>query len=423
MLGFIQFPDVDLTPQRLSYVATRVGRRLGNVSCMLRPRLVRFDNLLCGGEHGMSAAQYARATGAFLRPSTPFRQSPQVQLLKRYQEIGDDVFRPEVFRSTSYYVNAIESINTVGNYFTCTHPDEVEGIARHFVGRFRGDSAPTPAVKSDTITASWWLLPRVRRIRHSECFEVVDGNHRLAMDLARGREQAWVWVVGPPAVTPLQQMILDVSWTKGAREIYQPIDAPELGRKWITVRRCTERFEAIQTFLGAHGLMPPECRTYLDVACSYGWFVRAFEQAGFTVHGAEIDWASIQIGRLVYGLKPDRVTRTNVVDFLQRDSQRYDVVSCFSLLHHFVLGRGRISAEELLGRIDQKTKRVFFFDTGQEHESWFRTSLAGWNPDRIEAWIKAHSTFSTVHRLAADADSVPPFSRNYGRTLFACLRS
>src|SRR5207253_1010061 len=136
-----------------------------------------------------------------------------------------------------------------------------------------------------------------------------------------------------------------------------------------------DRFEMMSKFLEEHLEALPERPTYLDIACSYGWFVRAFGELGFDAHGVEIDWAAIEIGRRVYGLKEEQVTRSDAVRFLQNNPGSYDVVSCFSLLHHFVLNRGSITAVEMLNLIDRATKSVLFFDMGQEHEEWFRESL------------------------------------------------
>jgi SAM-dependent methyltransferase len=175
-------------------------------------------------------------------------------------------------------------------------------------------------------------------------------------------------------------------------------------------------------FLREHRELLPERPTYLDIACSYGWFVRAFGELGFEAYGVEIDWAAIEIGRLVYGLKPAQITRSEAVQFLQGNPGSYDVVSCFSLLHHFILNRASVSAVEMLKLIDRATKTILFLDMGQEHEEWFRESLAGWNADRIEEWLRENSTFTKIYRLGVDRDNVPPFADNYGRTLFACLR-
>jgi hypothetical protein len=215
--------------------------------------------------------------------------------------------------------------------------------------------------------------------------------------------------------------LLDQVPAEGTRIIYQPLNSPELADTWDLVRRCTDRFDLMRQFLTLHGLTPPQVRTYLDIPCSYGWFVRAFGELGYDASGVERDWASCEIARIAFGLGTDKITRSDVVRFLSADS-RYDITSCLSLLHHFVLGRGSISAEELLRLVDEKTKEVFFFDTGQGHEEWFCDNLAEWDPDYIEQWVKKYSSFQRIYRLGVDQDNRPPFERNYRRTLFACMR-
>ncbi len=106
----------------------------------LNTKRVPFDRLLCGGEDWLSAAQYADHTGNCRRPSTPFSQSPHVQLLQQYQQIGDEIFRPEVFQKTAYFANAVECMDVTGHYFSCTRPEQVEQVARRFVARLRNEA-------------------------------------------------------------------------------------------------------------------------------------------------------------------------------------------------------------------------------------------------------------------------------------------
>jgi hypothetical protein len=61
-------------------------------------------------------------------------------------------------------------------------------------------------------------------------------------------------------------MILDVAWTKGAREIYQPIDAPELGSKWITVRRCTN--DSTRSSAARTGCPSASTRSFIAKECA-----------------------------------------------------------------------------------------------------------------------------------------------------------
>ena len=385
---------------------------------------VTFDRLLCGGEQKLSAAQYARHTGNFLRPSTPVSKSPHIRFLRQHEAIGERIFEHEVLRQTDYFKHAVECINTVGEFLTCTREDQVETLARQFVALCHGQTPGDEQARKQHLRPSGSTV-YVRPIKHSECYEVVDGMHQLAIAQLRGEPAYDVYVMPPAVLTPLQELVLDSAYCRGNRELYQPISSPDL-ENWVTIRRCGDRFELMKRFLQEQNLLPPNSLSYLDVACSYGWFVRAFEQLGFEAHGGgEIDWASCEIGKRVYGLRSDRITRGELVRFLSGESRAFDVVSCLSILHHFVVGlpyRGSISAEELIRSVDQKTRKVLFFDTGQGHETWFKEKLADWDEDYIEGWLLEHTSFKKIFRLGKDRDNVTPFEDNYGRTLFACLR-
>jgi hypothetical protein len=386
-------------------------------------RTVSIDQLLCGGEHGILAAQYARHTNNLLRPSTPISRSPHAQFLEEYLRIGDEIFSPPVFQQTAYFANAVECMNLFGEYFTCVREEQVEQVARRFVARLLGepplDDTPGDPEHYSSSDSTVIVCP----VKHSNCFEVIDGNHRLAIASVRGERTATVEVVQPSVLTPLQQLLLDVLACSGRLELQQPVASPELADEWMVVRRCSDRFEMMKRFLIEHGLMPPrDGATYMDIACSYGWFAHAFGQLGFDAHGVEMDMAAVEVGRLAYGLEKDQVVRSEPVKYLKSNQARYDVTSCFSLLHNFILGRASISAEEMLRLIDRATGTVLFFDMGQSHEAQFRRSLAGWDAARIEQWLRDNSSFTKVYRLGTDQDNVPPLADDYGRTLFACLR-
>lgn len=421
-------PMADYFRARPGSVVTRsLGKLLKAWRCINpRPvkRVVPMDRLLCGGEHGLPAAAYARHTGDFLRPSRAIAQSPHALFLDEYARIGDEIFRPERFRETAYFANAVQCIETVGQYCRCTREDQVEQVARNFINRFQGKPIHKLGGPEALEFSAAGSMVRVRPIEFSDCYEVIDGNHRLAIALARGEKSHGVLVEPCASRTPLQQLLMDYAWCamRGEREIYQPVASPELGSHWTLIRRCTDRFALIEQFIARHRDALPERPTYLDIACSYGWFVSAFSSAGFDARGVELDWAAIEIGRRVYGLRPDQVTRSEAARFLESNPESRDVVSCFSLLHHFVLNTAGVSAVEMLKRIDRATRSILFLDMGEEHEEWFRHSLAGWGPGRIEEWLRENSSFTRIFRLGTDQDNVPPFEKNYGRTLFACMR-
>jgi hypothetical protein len=259
-------------------------------------------------------------------------------------------------------------------------------------------------------------------IAHSDCYQVLDGHHRVARAAAEGAMTLPVRVRRGTVTTPLQDLLQRMSWLDGGRQLYQPVDAPELAAQWPTVRCCVDRLEAMDAFL-RRVIGPTLSGSYLDVASCYGWFVARMGALGFEAEGIERDPLGATLGRLVYGLDPDRIRIGDAVQLLRGTRETWDVVSCFSLLHHFVLGRGSCDEVELVRLLDKATGRVLFLDTGQEHERWFQSSLRGWNPDHIRAFLHEHTTFDRILDLGPDRDAVGPYADNYGRHLFVCVRT
>jgi 2-polyprenyl-3-methyl-5-hydroxy-6-metoxy-1,4-benzoquinol methylase len=198
------------------------------------------------------------------------------------------------------------------------------------------------------------------------------------------------------------------------------VDAPELAEEWTLVRRCTDRLELMLEWLDTMGVGAGS--TSLDVGACYGWFVAEFANRGFDARGVELDPVAIRLGEQAYGLETGRVATGECSAFLRGVQQSFDVVSCFSVLHHFVLGTGPCSAEELVHLLDRATGKVLFLDTGEAHEAWFHDLLPAWNTEHIVEWLHRNTSFRRVVALGTDQDAVPPFEDNYGRTLFACLR-
>jgi SAM-dependent methyltransferase len=379
-------------------------------------RNLPISSLLMGGERAVPAGAYARMTGDLLRPSTPISRGPHVEFLRAYVDLGEEVFSPERFAQTKYCANALRCIKVFGEYFGARTIEGVIEQARRFARMFDGEHLP-----GKTGNESPDGRPvRVRRIKFSDCYEVVDGNHRLAIAAFKGEERH-VCSIFPfePLPTPMQQMVMDSSWTEGICILYQPIDLPEF-RGWATVRGCADRLEMMKGFLAEHG---PLAGSYLDVCCSYGWFVDQMAKQGYKARGVDRDGAAVTVGSQVYGLDPSMVTTDDIVDYLSKDNQRYDVVSCFSILHHFALGRGSVSAVELIKLVDAVTGSVLFFDTGEAHEGWFKDTLPEWTPEYIADWLRKHTSFNSIKMLGTDQDAKGNYRGQYGRHLFACWRS
>lgn len=381
---------------------------------------VPIDRLLVGGDNGLAGDRFARLSGDIMRTSTPIRSSPQAQLLLEWAAHGDSVFLPDRLSATPYYQNAAFNIDVFGYYFDARRDEEIVQVARRFVDGYRGvDQSALPPQFGQSAT---WEHVRVRPVFHSDCFQVVDGHHRCAVAAARNDDAIEAVVEPAVAVTALQALLQDTLWLKGRLELYQPLAAPELQRDWRLVRRCTDRWQKLADFADAALPAGGGPVSYLDIGSFYGWFVHQARQRGWDGHGIERDPFAIRVGAAAYKLDEQFVSQGEASRLLEALPRRFDVVSCFSLLHHFVLERQRVSAEEFAALLDRATGKVLVLETGQEHESWYREKLRGWNPDFIEDWIRRHTTFTRVVRLGADADGVGPFAGNFGRMLFACTR-
>jgi hypothetical protein len=210
-----------------------------------------------------------------------------------------------------------------------------------------------------------------------------------------------------------------MSWIGGRRELYQPVATPDVAG-WPLVRRCTDRMAMMRGLLAREGI--GEGASYLDVASCYGWFVSQFAALGYEARGIELDPLAVPLGQAAYGLASGAVTTGDAVSELASGRHRATVSSCFSLVHHFWLGRANATGEDLVRLLDANTERVLFLDAGQATERWFARSLAGWTPDAIAAWLRDVTTFDEVVALGVDEDDQPPFEGNYGRALFACVR-
>ncbi|MFS3128112.1 hypothetical protein ACLM5J_06880 [Nocardioides sp. Bht2] len=373
-------------------------------------RIVGVEQLLLGGQNRLDAAEFADVVSDPLWPSTRVADGPHADLLRRAGrgDLSDD----EILGSR-YATMARASIAASGQYFTATDEAGIVAVARDFIAADRLQEATRKPHQSHAGAPI-----EVAPIRDSECYQVIDGHHRVARAAVDGIDQIAVRVKRIGVYTPLQEMLDAMSWIGGEPELYQPLTAPEVAG-WPTVRGCQDRFESMVAVLDDLGL---EQGSYLDVASCYGWFVAAMGEHGLEASGIEQDPIAPRLGEIAFGLRPGAITTGEAVSFLAQSGRSWDVVSCFSLLHHFVLGRSEDSAQSLVQALDRATGRVLFLDTGQEHEAWFTDSLAGWDTARVQEFLETETSFDRVIDLGPDQDDRPPYQGNYARHLFACIR-
>jgi len=397
-------------------------KRIADLRLKMRMTPIRVDACLQGGDNGVRAASFARMVGDILRASRPISEWPHVTLLRQYREIGEWIWDRNVFEETDYYRNGALNIEIFGRYLDAIIPEQILQVAQRFVDAYRSEETDC-FVNAPRDARNRYKCVTVHPIRNSSRFQVYTGHHRLAIAHMKRIEEIPALILQPQVTTPLQDMLDDVLWPAGSREIYQPVAAPELDRL-VLLRRCSDRMTKIIEFLRSENLLPPVCGSYLDVACNLGWFVSEMTKIGFHAEGLDSDPAALSVGRVVYGLKQERLHRASAVTFLRGLRDGYDVTSCFSLAHHFILNRLSVSAEEFLHLLDAATRRVMFFDMGQGHEDFeeWGEKLKGWDAERIRRWLGGNTSFSRIVELGPDEDAVPPNENRYGRTLFACVR-
>jgi len=412
---------------RLRHTSTRAWRALP-ISAATRHRLARpfvwrrgldkvpAERILLGGQNGHTAEEYAAWSDDLTWGSRRVLDGPHAALLRR--STRGDLTDAEILDS-EYGAMARACVRGSGHYFGASDDAGIVRVARDFLVHSNGGDADGSKPAQSAPDAPVLLAP----VRGSGCFQVVDGHHRVALRGVAGHDLVPARVRRTSVTTPLQELLDQMSWIGGKRELYQPVAAPELEDSWTTVRRCQDRLDAMDKLLADVGVVRPGS-TYLDVASCYGWFVAEMTRLGFTATGIERDPLARRLGPAIYEtLEPEQIMTGDAVEFLRGDRGPWDVVSCFSLLHHFVLGRGSVDEVTLLRLLDRATSRVLFIDTGQGHEAWFRKSLAGWDADHVGEFLERHGTFDRVIDLGPDHDDVPPYEENYGRHLFACVRN
>ena len=395
----------------------------------LRAEEIDLSRALIPGEAGFDAEIWADLTGDMKRASKLLADSPHVKFLELYRVMGKSLFRQKNFARTAYFKNAVDCIRIVGSYFNQKTIDGLRGQAQSFVELYeRIEKGEVLEVKypSEEGHSERGSLPVVRKTWTPNTVQIDDGLHRLAVTWVLGQKTANVIVLGPSMPTALQSLVGKVSRCSGERELFelhQPIEGVEFDDSWPIVRQCHDRFGMMLKCITSNQQQTSRKWSVLDLACSYGWFVKKFEKRGFDVVGVDSNPAALKIGQIAYGLKAEQLVRCDVQTFLHSCDRTYDVVLLLSILQDYLPKSDFGRAEDVLKKVDTITERVLFFETGQAHEKWFRDSLPEWNHNFIINFIKEHTTFTQVIPLGTDSDNTGGFRQNFGRTLFACVRS
>ncbi len=377
------------------------------------------------GEAGVEAKMWAEITGDLPRASMLLADSPHVKFLEQYREIGEKIFLKRHFKESPYFINAAQCVKIAGHYFGQRTFEGIAGQARAFISLYermlKGDLSEVRYPFSEGHSAPQ-SLPVVRETWTPNTFQVDDGMHRFAIRWMLGHRRTKAKILPPKMPTALQYLAAKVGRVQARRGLYQPIDGPEFDSSWKCHRHCHDRLEKMLGFLSTGNYNVADL-SVVDLGCSYGWFVAEFLKRGADAIGVDINHAALKIGQIAYGVPAGQFVKSNLLNFLDRRGQTYDVVLLLSVLHHFALRPDFGSPEEILKRADAATGAMLFIDTGQAHEERYRYTLPQWNHDFIVNFVKQHTSFDRVIPLGIDSDGVGLLKRNFGRMLFACVRS
>jgi hypothetical protein len=384
----------------------------------IKIKLVPLSKVLMGGENDLPGYKYSLLTGDYKRPSILAKDGPHASFIQAYQLQGYHALGKISFETSAYFINARNCIDLFGDYFPSIDSEEkIVLAAERFALLFEDkDVSHLPSEGHSKESELVQLAP----IQDSDCYQIVQGNHRIAFAIAKGEQFIKAKILcDQPQVTPVQFLLQNLQWENGSKVLYQPLPCPELELNWRLARKCADRLDKMRSFLTEINLTPSQNISFIDLGSYYGWFVSQFLKLGFSAEGVEKDNIPIQVGKIVYGNLNNSIHHNEIVRFLAKSERQYDVVSCLSIMHHFIYGRERGNPINLLNLLDKSTSRVMFFEMGEDHEQWFSTLLNGWNSEKIENWILSNSSFTNCIHLGRDEDGVGDFYGNFGRMLFA----
>ena len=377
---------------------------------------IQLSKLLIGQQAGLSLRIWIGMTKEYARISKLIKDSPYVSYLK--SDINGES-NEELYKKTDYFIMAKICLNHKGHFMGKTTESGIIDWMKEFKKmyysiknghQFYSDELER---KGHSKPGTWIL---VKKIKQSDYYEIVDGHHRCAIEYVIGNTYINVKIVDE-SYSYLQEIILK-SHQIHDFEYYQPLNKPEI-ESWKLIRKCDDRSTMMFNFLTEAGF---DYESYIDLPCSYGYFLSSFKKKGGSVKGVDIDKSSVMIGKIINGFNKDEIIQCDMMEFLDNAEEQYHIVSCLSILHHFVMDYINHSHIALLNNLNKITKKVLFIDTGQAHEKQYAGKLDDWTDEYIIDIIKNNTDFKDVIPLGSDSDNMENQFKNNSRTLFACVK-
>lgn len=392
--------------------------KLKFISFLMSNRQIRIDKILIGQQSGFPLERWVEISKEYERISIPMTNSPYVLFLKEVEINNKLLTSDKYLENTDYFKMAIKCISIVGHFMGAKDNESLKEWMRKYYSMFENAKK---GINNSIIlsTSEGHSKPNspvlLYKLKHSDCYEIVDGHHRIAIQYALGNEYIEGKIVGNK-YSILQKKLLKINQVHDI-ELYQPVERLEV-RNWPKVRNCQDRYNMMINFIKNK----IKKGSVLDLACSYGWFLSKFKEKGFKVLGIDRDEKAIEIARLIYGLNDSELETIKIEDFFKKNTQQFDIVLFLSILHHYAIGKEKGEVIEILKNLDKITGKILFLDTGQNHEQWFKENLKEWDENYIVNLIKQNTSFKEVIPLGKDNDNTGKYKNNYARTLFACVK-
>lgn len=383
---------------------------LSNPSNWALRKQISVAKLLMGGELGFSGIYWAKYTKDGIRTSNSFRHFPHFQFLTDYKHFGEIIFHDKEFLSHPYVANAIQVLRSGYYYHGTRNIMDLRNFAKRFV-----DDAFNERIRAKSVV--------VRKLSNSSFYQIVDGHHRVAAAAFLGIKKIDCRVqIFKDEKSYVQELVNHVLWNRHEKVLYQPVPVPECSELPL-VRNCADRYNMMSNYLKGIDFAPLQRKYFLDLGSYMGYFPFQFKEAGWQVLSVDRDPFAVEIQKIVYHLADAEVNNSDIVTFLQSNQSSFDVTSCLSIIHHYIIGGNLVEAESIMRKISQITNRILFFEMGTEQEKWFRESLKGWNDDSIIPWVFKNTTFDSVQILGKDSDGRGKYSGQFNRTIFAFYRN
>ena len=383
----------------------------------LKKRLdVPVSKILVGQQAGILLEKWVEQTKEYNRISVLIEDSAYVAILKHLDKHPKNLSNIEILKESSYFKMMQVCLKHTGHYMGIRDEEKLVDQIAYFYNMYKNFDFSIQRIEEGVNGRSTRNEAiRVKKLFYSDCYEIVDGHHRCAIYVMKGKKSIPVEVIDAK-LSYLQRIVLNSKQTFNI-ELYQPIDKPEVS-DWPTIRNCKDRLEMMFACLEEQNI---SAGSYIDLPCSYGYFVKAFKERGFEAHGLDIDMSSIRIAHQINGLG-EEVSHKDIIKYLETTNDTYDYVSCLSILHHFVMGRIDYPYMNIVKNLDKITKRILFFDTGQAHEKQYIGELDGWDDQFIIDLFLNNSSFKTATVLGVDRDNIGLQKENNRRTLFAFFK-